>query len=224
VPKTASEAMQPARVTRAWAASDTLRGLAFVAEEVQRRHHHPGQYLRVRLGGDDNPYALASAPRDAELELLFKTETELTLAMAQLAPGDEILVGPPEGKGFPVEKDAGRDLILCAAGTGIAPLRAVVRTILPVRARYGAVTLFYGQRTRAHFAYTDEMDGWRAAGVTVHLVASDGGGRVQDAVAAHPPATQHAVAYVCGMKAMIADLKRVFDGLGLPKERVLLNL
>jgi NAD(P)H-flavin reductase len=211
-------------VTRSWSASDTLRGLAFVAADVQRRHHHPGQYLRVRVGDEDNPYALASAPRDPELELLFKTETELTEAMAQLRTGDEILVGPPEGKGFPVEKDSGRDLILCAAGTGIAPLRAVLRTILPVRARYGAVTLYYGQRTRAHFAYTDEMDGWRAAGVTVHLVATDAGsGRIQDAVAAHPPATPHAVAYVCGMKAMIADLKRIFDGMGLPKERVLLN-
>jgi NAD(P)H-flavin reductase len=215
--------MHPARVTRSWAASDTLFGLAFVAEDVQRRHHHPGQYLRVRIAGADNPYALASAPRAAELELLFKQETDLTAAMAALAPGATILVGVPEGKGFPVEKDAGRDLILCAAGTGIAPLRAVIRTILPVRASYGAVTLYYGQRTRAHFAYLDEMDDWRAAGIDVHLVASDGGGRIQDAVAAAPPETAHAVAYLCGMKAMIADLNQLFAQLGLPKERILLN-
>jgi sulfhydrogenase subunit gamma (sulfur reductase) len=224
VAQTLPEAMHSARVTRSWAASDTLRGLAFVAEEVQRRHHHPGQYLRVRLGGEDNPYALASEPGAAALELLFKTETELTGAMAALAVGDTIQVGVPQGKGFPVENDAGRDLILCAAGTGIAPLRAVVRTILPVRARYGVVTLYYGQRTRAHFAYVEEMDDWRAAGIAVHLVASDAsGGRVQDAVAANPPATAHAVAYVCGMKPMIADLSKVFTALGLPRERILLN-
>src|SRR5262249_53628239 len=141
-----SETDHLARVTRSWAASDTLRGLAFVADEVQRRHRHPGQYLRARLGAEDNPYALASAPRAAELELLFKEESEkLTAQMAALAAGDTIFVGIPEGKGFPVEKDEGRDLILCAAGTGIAPLRAVIRTILPVRSRYGAITLYYGQ-------------------------------------------------------------------------------
>jgi len=216
--------MHSARVTRSWGASDLLRGLAFVADEVQRRHHHPGQYLRVRLAGEDNPYALASEPGAPALELLFKQETELTAAMATLAAGDTIQVGVPQGKGFPVENDAGRDLILCAAGTGIAPLRAVVRTILPVRARYGEVTMYYGQRTRSHFAYLDEMDAWRAAGITVHLVASDAGLRVQDAVAANPPATAHAVAYVCGMKSMIADLNKVFSALGLPRERILLNL
>jgi ferredoxin-NADP reductase len=223
-PAAQPEPCHPAQITRSWAESETLRGLAFSAPEVSRRQHHPGQYLRARLAGEDNPYALASEPGAPELELLFKTETALTHAMAALVPGDALLVGPPEGKGFPVESDEGRDLILCAAGTGIAPLRAVVRTILPRRDRYGAVTLFYGQRTRAHFAYLGEVEAWRRAGVEVHLVASDtGGGRIQEAVAARKPEVTGAVAYLCGMKSLIADLHDLFGRMGLPKERILLN-
>jgi len=46
------------RVTRAWSESTTLRGLAFECEPVARGHAMPGQYVRVRLDGGDNPYAV----------------------------------------------------------------------------------------------------------------------------------------------------------------------
>jgi NAD(P)H-flavin reductase len=208
-------------VTRAWAESETLRGLALEAPEVSRHHERPGQYLRVRLGGDERPYALASEPGAAELELLFKAETDLTAAMGQLAPGAALLVGAPQGRGFPVHEH--EDLILCAAGTGIAPLRAVVRSVLPERERYGRVVLFYGQRTASHFAYAGERPAWRAGGVELHLVASEDGPRLQDAVRARQPVTATACAYLCGMRPMVNDLARILEELGLPRERVFLN-
>lgn len=213
-----------ARVTRAWLESDTLRGLAFVQPDVAARHRAPGQYLRVRIGDEENPYALASEPGAAELELLFKVETVLTAAMSCLVAGDEMLVGAPTGDGFPLGSHEGRDFILVAAGTGIAPLRAVVHGILAARARYGKVTLFYGHRTMAHFAYVEEWDGWRAAGIeVVPVVSGDLGRRVQDTVSAHRPACDNAVAYLAGMKGMIADVRQVLAELGLGEERVFLN-
>jgi sulfhydrogenase subunit gamma (sulfur reductase) len=201
-----------------------MRGLAFRAEEVSRRHRAPGQYVRVRLSGDENPYALASEPGSPELELLFKVDTELTTAMAGLARGDAIRVGVPEGSGFPLAEHTGHDLLLVAAGSGIAPLRAVVRSVVRDRAAFGRVTLFYGQREPGHFAYAGEWEGWRAAGVEVLPVASaDGARRVQDALLAHRPDPARAVAYVAGMKPMIADVRSVLLELGLTADRVFLN-
>jgi NAD(P)H-flavin reductase len=205
-----------------------LRGLAFDAGELEARHTRPGQYVKIV----DKPYALASEPGAAEMELLFKNENERTDAMAALVPGDEIVVAAPQGRGFPIEEHEGRDVILCAAGSGIAPLRAVVRTILPRRPRYGAVTLFYGQRHDTHFAYVGEHDAWRAAGVDVVLVVSDASaqargayerGRVQDVVAAHAPRTENAVAYLAGMKGMIAAMHAALAALKLPEARIFLN-
>jgi anaerobic sulfite reductase subunit B len=213
-----------ARVERAWAETKMLHGLSLVAEEVSRRHDWPGQYLRVRLGGAEKPYALASEPGAPALEFLFKTDTELTQAMAKLAPGDAVLVGLPQGTGFPVRDHEGQDLILCAAGTGIAPLRAVVRTVMPVRARFGRILLFYGQRAQSHFAYAGEHAAWRAAGVELHLVASEAGKRLQEAVRARHPDTRQACAYLCGMKPMVADVARILGELGLPRDRVFVNV
>lgn len=211
-------------MTRAWSESETLRGLAFQSEEVSRRHRAPGQYVRIKVNGDTNPYALASEPGAPELELLFKKDTELTAAMASLATGDQLRVGEPEGRGFPLAEHDGRDLILVAAGSGIAPLRAVVRSVLHDRARHGEVTLFYGQREPGHFAYAREWDAWRAGGVEVIAVASgEGARRVQDALRARRPRVDGAVAYVAGMKPMIAGVRGILVDLGLPEERVFLN-
>lgn len=212
-------------VTRAWNASETLRGLAFVVddEDFVHRHRQPGQYLLVRIGAAENFYALASEPGAPEPELLYKPDTGMTVELAKLVPGDELRVGPPEGKGFPVDAHYGRDLILCAAGTGVAPLRAVLRAIAPKRDQFGDITFFYGQRTPGHFAYQDELPGWRAAAIAIHLVESERGARIPDRVAAIRPRLDNAVAYLCGMKTMIADVGDLLTTLGLPKERIFLN-
>lgn len=217
-------AMHAAHVERAWAETDLLHGLALTAEEVSRHHRCPGQYLRVRLGAAEKPYALASEPGAPALELLFKTDTDLTAAMARLVPGDTISVGLPQGAGFPVLEHVGHDLILCAAGTGIAPLRAVVRTLTPIRERFGKILLFYGQRAAAHFAYAEEHAAWQAADIELHLVASEAGKRLQEAVRARHPDTRRAHAYLCGMKAMITDVARILGELGLPRDRVFVNI
>ena len=212
------------RVTRAWAESTTLRGLAFRCAPVARAHVVPGQYVRLRVDAEARPYALASEPDAAELELLYKAESTLADAVAALGSGDPVRVSLPVGSGFPVTEHRGRDLILCAAGTGIAPLRAVVRTILPEREEYGAVTLFYGQRDTTHFAYAEEWPRWRAAGIdVVPLVSGDSDPRVPEAVAARRPRVDDAVAYVAGMKEMIREVSQVLAELGLPEERIFLN-
>src|SRR5262249_54202495 len=190
---------------------------------VSRHHRCPGQYLRVRLGGAENPYALASEPGAPALELLFKADTDLTAAMARLLPGDVISVGLPQGTGFPVLEHEAQDLILCAAGRGLAPLRACVRTLLPIRPRFGKILLFYGQRQASHFAYAEEHAAWRAAGIELHLVASEAGKRLQEAVRARHPDTRQACAYLCGMKGMVTDVAGIRNDLGLPRERVFVN-
>lgn len=213
-----------ARVTRSWWESETLRGLAVTEPEVAARHHAPGQYVRVQRDVDERPYALASEPGAAELELLFKVDSPLTTSMVALEVGDTLSLSAPRGAGFPIDTHTGKDLILVAAGTGIAPLRAVVHVVLRRREAYGEVALFYGHREASHFAYTREWEGWKARGIEIVPVLSGEGGRVQDAVAARGITSGHdAVAYLAGMREMIADTKLALAALGVGDERVFLN-
>ena len=91
------------------------------------------------------------------------------------------------------------------------------------RARYGSVTLFYGHRELSHFAYRAEWETWRAAGVEIVAVLSGEGGRVQDEVAARRPPVDNAVAYLAGMRPMIAETRAVLEGMGMDEDRVFLN-
>jgi NAD(P)H-flavin reductase/hemoglobin-like flavoprotein len=61
-------------------------------------------------------------------------------------PGDRWRIGAPMGR-LTVERDNGRDVLMIAGGTGVAPMRAIIEDL----SRYGTnprVHLFYGGRSR----------------------------------------------------------------------------
>lgn len=66
------------------------------------------------------------------LELLIKVQPGATAELlCNAAAGTEVSVSPVQGKGFPVEKlpaDSVDTVVLCASGSGITPLRAVIES------------------------------------------------------------------------------------------------
>jgi sulfhydrogenase subunit gamma (sulfur reductase) len=220
------------RVERSWDETPAFRGIALAAPApVLAAHRAPGQYLRVGTGPElDGMFALASGPNAGSLELLLKRGARAADQLAAVPEGAELFVSAPMGQGYPVAEHGGRDVLLFAAGSGIAPIRSVVQAIQARRADYGKVRLYYGQRTGADFAYRAEHDAWRASGIDVHLCCSQADrawtgarGRVQDALIAGPPPLADAVAYLCGMKAMLESVTTILVELGLPRDRVFLN-
>jgi NAD(P)H-flavin reductase len=219
-----------AKVARTWRESFTLRGLALTAApEVAARYQRPGQFVTVYHGGEESPFALASEP-GADLELLVKKGKPLNEALVALPVGSEVQISAPTGKGFPVDDHEGMDLLLCAAGSGIAPLRGVIRSILPRRDKFGKVRMFYGQRHPSELAYVAEHREWRAAGVEITLIVSGmdeswsgDRGYVQDAVKTAKADWSKSVAYVVGKGEMIDAVRDVLGGLGVPAERVYRN-
>ena len=151
--------------------------------------------------------------------------------MAALVPGDELEVHAPAGAGFPWTAHKGRDLLLFAAGSGIAPIRSVIRGLLGgQRGGFGQVRLYYGHRRADDFAYLEEQPEWVRAGVEIVQVASatdptwsGARGWVQDVLRHDPPHLATAVAYLAGMTPMIDGVTRTLEALGLARERIFLN-
>jgi sulfhydrogenase subunit gamma (sulfur reductase) len=124
-------------------------------------------------------------------------------------------------------------VLLFAAGSGIAPIRALVQHVLAHRQEFDRVTLFYGQRHGADFAYRREHLAWERGGVRVVLCPSGEDeawpgvrGRVQEvarslAFGGVPP--ERSVAFVCGMTAMVDDVRATLSRAGIPPDRVHLN-
>ncbi len=226
-----------ASVLDAWDETPAFRGMRLLLPAALAREHvRPGQLVKVRAERvGEGFYALASAPDPGSTaELLVKRGGRVADAIAAGArPGGTLAITRPFGNGFPIADAEGRDLLLFAAGSGIAPIRALVQHVLVHRNRFGRVTLFYGQRRGAEFAYRSEHLDWERRGVRVVLCPSGEDdawqglrGRVQQvarslAFGGFPPADT--VAFVAGMTAMVDDVRATLAGAGIPPGRVHAN-
>jgi sulfhydrogenase subunit gamma (sulfur reductase) len=214
----------------------TLRALRLaLPAEAARAHQRPGQVVKLHVPAGDAYFAVASAPSgDGSIELLMKRGGRVSdAAIAAATPGASLDVSAPFGKGFPVEQAEGHSVLLFAAGSGIAPVRALVQHILANRDDFERVTLFYGQRHGADFAYRREHLEWERGGVRVVLCPSQADeawpgvrGRVQEVASAlafggAPP--ERSVAFVCGMTAMVEEVRATLARAGMAQERVHLN-
>ena len=183
------------------------------AEDIHDLKFEPGQVALLEVAGAGRAYfAIASAPEDEELEFLVKlSEEPASRAVYEMRPGERVRLVELAGHGFDLEAQKGRDLVFVAMGTGVAPLRSALRSVLRRADDYGQVVVLYGVRTPEDFCYRDETEAWRAAGVELRQVVSRPGGYewagsigyVQSLLDNVLPTLSDPVALVCGSRQMI---------------------
>jgi ferredoxin-NADP reductase len=181
------------------------------------------------------PYSVASAPEDARrddgLELLIGVDDEgeagAHLSLATGAPVD--VEGPVGTFTFP-SNPAERRFVFIAGGTGIAPLRAMLRHALTIAHR--DIGLFYSARGPDEFAYEPEFRALAESGQiqlrqTVtrasDAVWSGSRGRLnRDALGelVHDPAT---LCFVSGPPGLVEEIPPVLTELGIPRTRIRLE-
>jgi len=195
--------------------------------------YRAGQAVFVGTHGDPRrePYSLTGAPEESRsddcLELLVRTDRAGARGPS-LAPGECLDVEGPVGQfTFPVEP-AERRFIFIAGGTGIAPLRAMVRHAL--RTPHREIHVLYSARTGNEFAYENELralarDGRLRLHQTITRCDVDDSwtgnrgriGRRELQALVDDPAT---LCFICGPLAFVADTRGVLEELGLPRERI----
>jgi len=183
--------------------------------------HRAGQHVDVRLTAEDGyqaerSYSIGSAPEDEHLVLTVERfdDGEVSPYLAgELRPGDELELRGPIGGYFVWEAKLGGPLLLLAGGSGIVPLRAILRhrgavdSTVPVR-------LLYSSRSLDEVIYRDELDGLAADGgidVRYTLTGEQPEGwqgyrrRIDEELLreiAWPP-DQRPLVYVCGPTAFV---------------------
>src|SRR5665647_1402539 len=134
----------------------------------------PGQVAVLGLEGVGESYfAIASAPEDKGLlEVLVKDGEGVAAAIYRLKKGDSVWGMAPVGKCFPIDNYKGRDLIIEAVGSAIAPMRGVIKSIIHRRSDFGKVTAIFGVRYPTDFPFTRELEAWREANIDIVLTLS----------------------------------------------------
>lgn len=198
--------------------------------EVKAAYAIPGQFVRLKPRvTPDGMFALAQAPRSkGPLEFLIKRGTPIAEELHGLKKGDPLEVSKAQGKGFPVDKARGHNLLLVATGTGLAPMRAVIDHVRGERQAWNKVTLLFGAFTPSHFPWADEFARWEKDAVAVQTIVSDvtpgwSGpvGFVQRLVETAP--LEDTVALLVGQREMVAEVRGLLTSRGLSHEHVHLN-
>jgi ferredoxin-NADP reductase len=135
--------------------------------------HRAGQHVDVRLTAEDGyqaqrSYSIASAPEDADLVLTVERLDDGEVSpylVDELRPGDELELRGPIGGYFVWEARFGGPLLLVAGGSGVAPLRAILRHHRAIR-NTTPIRLLYSARTFADVIYREELMMMRTDGVT----------------------------------------------------------
>ncbi|MGJ7534256.1 MULTISPECIES: sulfite reductase subunit alpha [unclassified Variovorax] len=153
--------------------------LGLVPQAGTLPHWVSGDLVQVAVASDParpRDYSIASVHADGELQLLVRQEQhpDGTLGAASglltstLSIGDTVALRLRPHRGFRLDGNEARPLILIGNGTGLAGLRAHLRT----RAAAGRHDnwLVFGERQAAHdFLYREEIETWQANGVLQRL-------------------------------------------------------
>ena len=179
-----------------------------------------GQYIQLvapPFPGNPEPvfraYSLASSPSEQEaVELIigYKETGIVTVYVHKfLAVGDKVTFNGPFGDYL---RDSDAEIILVAAGTGIAPIRSILYQIRDEQIKR-KTTLFFGARTEADMICAEDLYEFEK---TIHdftfkpvlsRVGEDSAwqgdrGRVTDSIEKYLADGENKEAYICGSPAM----------------------
>ena len=198
-----------------------------------------GQYLTLRLptgdGEERRSYSICAPEGAAPRIGVRRVDTGLFSGwlVDRLAVGDEIEVGPPEGRFTPTPA-AGERHALIAAGSGITPVLSIAATVLAAHPDTH-VTLLYGNRRTDTVMFGEDLadlkDRYTHRLQLDHVLSREPmeaeifGGRLDAEklrvlLGALVPVPDVDHWWLCGPFGMVTDAREVLDELGVPRERI----
>jgi ferredoxin-NADP reductase len=143
---------------------ETAQAKSIVLKAPTWPGHRAGQHVDVRLTAEDGyqaqrSYSIASSPEDAELMLTVERIQDGEVSpylLDELRAGDELELRGPIGGYFAWDVPLGGPLMLLGGGSGVVPLRSILRHHAsagePIPAR-----LLYSSRSWDEVIYRDEL-------------------------------------------------------------------
>jgi len=198
--------------------------------------HRAGQHVDVRLTAEDGyqaqrSYSIASAPEDAHVVITVERidDGEVSPYLTEeLRIGDALELRGPIGGYFLWEERLGGPLLLLAGGSGVVPLRSMLRhhraasSTVPLR-------LLYSARSLDDVIYRDELtraDDGRDVRLTLTRAQPEGwrgyAGRIDRALlqeVAWPP-DRRPLVYACGPTGFVETAANELVALGHEPGRI----
>lgn len=225
----------PCRVEKMERLAPDVMRLYLKLPNTERLHYMAGQYLDIVLrDGRRRSFSMASAPSLSAQQDLIELHIAATHGgeftghvFGKMKEKDILRIEGPLG-GFTLRKDLERPTIFLAAGTGFAPIKAMIEAELEQGIRC-PMYFYWGATTRAGLYLESVVQGWvnkadnlKYVPVLSRPAAEDcwqgRQGYVQDAAVADFADLRDFVVYASGAPAMIDAARQACLKQGLPQE------
>jgi sulfhydrogenase subunit gamma (sulfur reductase) len=199
----------------------------------------PGQFVEITIPGIGSfPVSACDHVRDGLITSCIRRAGRVTEALYQLEQGDVVGLRGPFGKGFPLQLFDDQDALLIAGGLGMAPLRALLQTLLDDRSRKTRIIVLYGSREPEALLFREELVELSKEGQIelrfsvdfAETLPSLGGrvickiGLVNELLADLPFAPRKTVAAVCGPPALYHCILEELALIGIPAAKIFATL
>lgn len=150
--------------------------LRLIDQAVRRKFRFEGGQFNMvyAFGVGEVAISIVSDPEDPELlDHTIRIVGRTTQAIGRLGPGDVLGIRGPYGRGWPLEKARGKDLVIITGGLGCAPVVGAIEYVFRRRDWYGTVKILHGVKAPHDLLYRERFDAWRRQPDTEVLLSSD---------------------------------------------------
>ncbi|MBE0675116.1 MAG: oxidoreductase, partial [Bacteroidales bacterium] len=114
-----------------------------------------GEFIELTLDGEgEAPFTPSSSPFVTErLEVTIMKTGYITAKFHDLKPGDVLGLRGPFGRGYPVDRFVGKEVLIVGGGCGLAPIRSLLFTLIEMKDQLEKVVLLYGSKTPTDCIY-----------------------------------------------------------------------
>lgn len=205
--------------------------------DVEAQHSYlfqPGQFNMVYLWGVGEVaisiLSLTATP--GRFQHTIRAVGRVTHALKHLKVGDCIGICGPFGRGWPLSKAQGQDIIILTGGLGCAPVVSVIHYILAHRELYGNLYILQGVKHSDDFIFKKQYDLWQQAPRTfISIAANQAGpswpwslGRATDALNTLNFNQKQTVVMMCGPEGMMHSALPILKTAGICAENIYLSM
>lgn len=132
----------------------------FVLVPESRFSFGTGQFIELSVDGiGEAPFTPSSSPQITDrLDVTVMKTGYVTEYMHNLKPGVFMGIRGPYGRGYPIEKFYGKEILIIGGGCGLAPIRSLLFALEHIKDLVKKVILCYGSKTPSDCIYKPLFD------------------------------------------------------------------
>ena len=134
----------------------------FVLSPERPVEFRAGQFVQITVPGlGEAPFTPSSSPYEKGfLEVTVLRTGRITEVLHATGAGAALGVRGPFGKGYPLEKCEGKEILIVGGGVGLAPLRSLIYALLGQLDKVKRVVIKYGAREPDELLFRSYFDDW----------------------------------------------------------------